>query len=96
MQTWESEGLGIRWVTLMVDDPDEGPPTIAGAQTWQSTFGLDSVDVCPDPTFSMVTGTTVGTPQMTIVDPRTMKVIDLQQGYSGNYSKLTNLASSNL
>ncbi len=95
MQQWKGQNLGIRWITLMLDNPNEGKPTISGAKTWKDYWGLDSVAVCADPSFSMVPGNSVGTPMTTIINPRTMKVTNIQEGYSGNYSKLTSLAQSN-
>ncbi len=95
MQNWASQQLGIKWITLMLDDSNGGPPTTSGAQQWKSYWGLDSVAVCADPYYSMVPGSSVGTPMTTLVDPRTMKVIAIQEGYSGNYSQLVNLANQN-
>jgi hypothetical protein len=95
MQQWKAQGLKIVWVTLLVDDPNEGPPTAAGAKKWRDKFGLNSVHVVADPGFSMVTGSSVGTPMHTVVDPRTMKVTFKQEGFSGNYSALTSLAQQN-
>ncbi len=95
MQSWAGQGLGIKWLTLMLDDANGGSPTTAGSQQWKNYWGLDSVAVCADPYYSMVPGSSVGTPQTTIVDPRTMKVISIQEGYSGNYSQLISLANSN-
>ena len=96
MASWEAQGLGIRWITLLLDSQNEGPPSTASAQLWKDNYGLVDAAVCADPTFSFVPGASVGTPQLTIVDPRTMKVIDLQEGYSGDHSKLTNLALQNM
>ncbi|RLB58453.1 MAG: hypothetical protein DRI90_16720 [Deltaproteobacteria bacterium] len=95
MQSWASQGLGIKWITLMLDDSNGGTPTTAGALQWKNYWGLDSVAVCADPYYSMVPGSSVGTPMTTLVDPRTMKVIAIQEGYSGNYSQLEQLANSN-
>lgn len=33
----------------------------------------------------MVPGSSVGTPQLTIIDPRTMQVVLVQEGYGGSY-----------
>ena len=95
MQQWAGQQLGIRWLTLMLDDPNEGPPTPSGAATWKTTWGLDSSAVAADPQFSMVSGGQVGTPMTHVIDPRTMQIIYIQQGYSGNYSQLTSLAQAN-
>jgi hypothetical protein len=95
MKAWKEQGLGVRWVMLMVDDPDEGPPSIEGVKKWKDKYGLASVDVVVDQSFSFVTGGTVGTPMLVLVDPRTMVIQDKQEGFSGNYSKLVSLAQKN-
>jgi hypothetical protein len=59
---------------------------------------LQNVYVLADPMFSMVPGTSVGTPQQTLVDPRTMKVMHLQEGYAPGSPvevALINLARAN-
>jgi len=97
MQQWNGQGLGIEWVTVMLENQDGSqPPTLGAAEFWKNTWGIQSAAVGIDPAFQMVPGTQVGTPQLTIIDPRTMVVHDLQEGYSGNHSKLTSLASSNM
>jgi hypothetical protein len=87
--------MGIRVVTLMIDAPNNGPPTLAGTLKWKQQYNLVDVSVMSDAGFSLVSGGSVGTPQITYVDPRTMKVIFVQQGYSGDYSGLENLAKAN-
>ena len=86
--SWESQGLGIVAVTLLLDGPNNGPPSQAGAQTWRDTFGLNGAYVAPDPTFSMVPGNSVGTPQITVIDPRTMQVVHLQEGWGGSHPQI--------
>jgi hypothetical protein len=43
----------------------------------------------------MVSGNSVGTPQMTVINPRTMEVTYVQQGYSGVYNQLLAVAREN-
>lgn len=88
ISSWESQGLGIVAVTLLLDDQNNGPPTQAGAQTWRDTFGLTGAYVAPDPMYSMVPGSSVGTPQITIIDPRTMQVVHLQEGWGGSHPQI--------
>ncbi len=97
MQSWQSQGLGIVAMTLLLDDPgDASPPTTAGAQTWKQNYGLNSVYVAADPNFAMVPGNSVGTPQLSIVNPRTMQVVLLQEGWGGSHPpQLEQLAISN-
>jgi len=95
MQQWQAQGLGIVWITLLLDDPNEGPPTQTGVDYWIETFGIQSAHIAADPFFQMVPGQSVGTPQFSIIDPRDMKVISLQEG-GGTQSILTNLAQQNM
>ena len=90
---WET--LGIKVIFLLLDNPGDGNPTLSGAMQWRNEYGLDGAIVAPDPGFSMVPGYQVGTPQGTVVDPRTMYVVHLEEGYSGNFSQLINLAQQN-
>jgi hypothetical protein len=54
------------------------------------------VYVAADPQFLMVPGLSVGTPQISIVDPRTMKVVLLQEGWGGSHPpQLVQLAIAN-
>ncbi len=83
-------------MTLLIDSPSGGSPTTSGAELWRDNWGLQSIYVVADPNYSMVPGSSVGTPQGTIVDPRTMKVIYLEEGWYGSFpSALTNLANQN-
>jgi hypothetical protein len=96
MLSWNSQGLGIAAMTLLLDDSSGGPPTLAGAQLWKNNYGLNSVYVVTDPGFSLVPGSSVGTPQTTIVNPRNMQVILLQEGWAGDFPpQLTQLAQQN-
>ncbi len=65
-----------------------------GVKTWKNKFGLTLSAVAADPNFSMVPGSTVGTPQFTIIDPRTMKVASVLSGVS-LYGMLENIARKN-
>ena len=96
MNAWNAQGLGIKWMTLLLDNANEGPPDATGAKQWKDTFGLHHAIVAADPNFSMVPGQSVGTPQFTIIDPRTMTVTFLQEGAGGNeYTQLEQLAMTN-
>ncbi len=87
--------MGIHVLTLLLDGPGEATPTIESCLTWKQQYGFVDIAVAPDANFSMVPGSSVGTPQGTIVDPRTMQVVDLQEGYPSNESLLTSTAQQN-
>ena len=89
------------FVTVLLDSPSGGP-TVGGADAWRQSYGLQNVYVVSDhdlngnAKFSMVPGNSVGTPQITIVDPRTMQVVAIQEGWGGSEPPaLLNLAAAN-
>jgi hypothetical protein len=93
--------LGIKVITLMVDDAQPGQPaTINTALLWKKQFNLGTSVVAADPGFTFEPAPdpmtmAIGLPVEMVVDPRTMKIVDLQQGYSGDYSSLVALAMKN-
>ena len=94
MTEWNvTQGLGIVWMTLLLDDPNEGPPTGAGVTTWKTNFGLNSSFIGADPGFSMVVGSSVGTPMFTVIDPRTMTVAFKMEGGTGDHCMDINACS---
>ena len=94
--TWAA--LGIHVITLMVDDAQPGQPaTIKTVTGWKTTYKLDNSTVVVDPgfTFAPPGETTIGLPVEMIVDPRTMKIVTSDEGYSGDYSALVARAKKN-
>jgi hypothetical protein len=93
--------LGIRALTLMVEDGTSAPATVATAQQWKDNFGLDSVDVAADPDFSFrfldvehhIDEAVF--PTQIVIDPRTMTIAvrDLTDADIG--PQLEALASAN-
>lgn len=81
------DALGIRVVTLVVEDASSAPATVATAQQWKSQYGLTDVTVCADPSFSFapIGQTSVDLPVTIVVDPRTMKIMKVGQGYVAAY-----------
>ena len=93
---WQSQGLNIKVLTLIIDDPYGGYPDLQAANQWKTQYGLVDVAVAADPDWAFSGSSSLATPQQSIVNPRTMKVVNVHQGYSSDYSKLENLAASNL
>ncbi len=93
--SWKQQGYDIRVLTLIIDDPNDGEANIGAAATWKDMFGLTNVAVAADPGYAFVPGSSVGTPQETVVDPRTMKVVSVIEGYSGAYPELEGIAAKN-
>ncbi len=92
MASWES--IGIR-VVVLVADSAQGLASVVDAENWKSTASLDALAVVADPNFSLVLGTDVGYPNLVVVDPRTMTVIDRQLGFDDDQSALEELAAQN-
>jgi hypothetical protein len=96
MTTWGP--MGIKVLTLMIEGQTNGvKATYQDAVDWTTQFGLDAIAVGVDPGFSFAPAgqMTVGLPVQTIVDPRTMQVVEITEGYSGNHTTLLNLAHKN-
>ncbi len=96
LNQWRSQGLNIQIITLLLDDPNDAePPTMVGVQTWKDQFGLHETGVYADPNFSMVPGNEVGTPQPTVINPRTMVVDCVAQSCGASYGNLVAIAQEN-
>jgi hypothetical protein len=90
---WAS--LGIQVVVLLITGPNDEPATPDDAWQWKTVNGLASVTVLADPNWLLTPGSSVGTPLETVVDPRTMTVTYLQEGYYGDFPELLALAQQN-
>src|SRR5262249_6048646 len=64
--------LGIRAVTLVVQDASSAPATAATALDWRTQYGLTGITVLADPAFAFapLNQTSVDLPVTVIVDPR--------------------------
>ncbi len=82
---WNNQGFDVTVLSVLLDDPNGSAPTMSGAENWKNQFGILSGYVGIDPGFQMVPGNSVGTPQITVIDPRTMVVELLQEGWGGQY-----------
>lgn len=78
--------LGVKVVTLMIQDAAHAPATAATASAWKQKYGL-SVDVCADPKFSFQPSGSgsLNLPYTLVVDPRTMRITHVSQGYLSHY-----------
>ncbi len=93
------DALGIRVLTLMIADitPEE-PATLDTALDWKTKYKLTSTTVAADPGFffmPLANGDGVGLPFLIVVDPRTMTLIETQEGYPFDETKLVDLAKKN-
>jgi thiol-disulfide isomerase/thioredoxin len=82
VQTWKP--LGVTVVELVVQDSTHAKASVSDALDWRNTFNLSTaVDVVADPNFSFGHSGTNGLPTNVLVDPRTMKVVKVVEGYTG-------------
>ncbi len=91
-------GLNIQWYTLMIDENEaKDPATPEGVKLWKDTYGLEHPSVLADPSIAMLPpgSGSFGTPMFTVVDPRTMTVVHLQEGAGGHNEKILELAEKN-
>lgn len=80
------EKLGVKAVTLMVQDGSYAPATLSAASEWKQKFNL-TIDVCADPSFAFQPSGSgsVTLPVAIVVDPRTMRIVHVSQGYVSHY-----------
>ncbi len=90
---WRDAGIAV--VELLVSGPSGQSPTTDTAEAWRSQFGLTDVAVLADPMRAMVPATGGGVPLLTVVDPRSMRVVVSQAGYPGPYAAIEKLARDN-
>jgi hypothetical protein len=83
---------GVRILTLLVEDENRGPASTQTARDWIDAFGLAKLEVVADPgdTFSVH-----ALPTNILVDPRTMKIVSIQEGYDDTDQSPDTLAKSN-
>ncbi|MFO0589901.1 MAG: hypothetical protein U0441_20335 [Polyangiaceae bacterium] len=94
--------LGIRVLTLMIDDADPSvKATIETALKWKTKYKLNTTTVAADPNFSMMPlavpdgSGAIGLPFLVVVDTRTMTQVESQQGYPFDETKLVETAKKN-
>lgn len=79
--------LGVKVITLMVQDASNAPATISTAESWKQQYKLTDVAVCADPQFSFQPSASgsVSLPMTIVVDPRTMIITRISQWYLAHY-----------
>jgi len=83
----EYDQLGVRVVTMIVQDASSAPATVQTAEQWRQQYGLDDITVVADPSFSLQPSSSgsINLPMTVLVDPRTMKIVGTRQGYMSAY-----------
>ncbi|HEX8794446.1 MAG TPA: hypothetical protein VF765_26055 [Polyangiaceae bacterium] len=86
---------GVKVLTLLVGNASGNPPALPDAQTWISTFGLGAIAVCIDPYNTFYTPDLTAVPDGILVNPRTMTIVSVSQGYGGPDPAVDALAQKN-
>jgi thiol-disulfide isomerase/thioredoxin len=94
MQTWGPQGVKIG--TLIIQDQAGQPANASHALLWRNNFNLGSIAyVVADPAFSFAHSGNNGLPMNILIDPRTMKVVKIVEGYGGMDPAVSQLALKN-
>ncbi len=81
--TAQYDSLNIKATTLLIMDAAEQPATTQTALDWRTTYKLTDVGIYADPNFLLQPNqTTIGLPITMVVNPRTMKVVLVTEGYA--------------
>lgn len=91
--TWGQDGVQV--LTLIVGNASGNTPALPDAQTWISTYGLGAIAVCVDPFNTFYTPDLTAIPDGILVDPRTMTILSVSQGYGGPDPAVDALAEKN-
>jgi hypothetical protein len=96
LENWRNEGLNIQVLTLKIENPNnQSPASMDAVNHWRNAYNLTTSYVGYDNSYTMVPrsgGGRFGTPLSSIIDPRTMEVIDVIQGFDNSYRSLLELA----
>jgi hypothetical protein len=92
--TWGKDGVTV--VSLVVQDLQQKPADTSHALTWRNQFKLGSLMwVAADPAWIFSHSGTNGLPMNVLVDPRTMKITKILEGYGGQDPAVDALAKKN-
>ena len=81
------DALGIKVITLMIQDASHNPAMLDTVDRWMKMYDLKGFDVAADPGFSFQPygSGSLNLPYNVIVDPRTMTIVKTKQGYIAAY-----------
>lgn len=95
LAAWNSMGIGIKVITLIVTNPEGKVATPDTALAWKKDHYHEDASVAADPLAIMLPDAVYAMPYHTIVDPRTMTVVGTQEGIINDYKMLEDLADAN-
>jgi thiol-disulfide isomerase/thioredoxin len=91
--TWGQEG--VRVLSLIIQDADGNPATVQTAEQWTQSFMITKADVAADPSFTFAGTGENGLPENVIVDPRSMTIVAVLNGYDPGDTTVDMLAQKN-
>lgn len=91
--SWGADGVTV--ASLIVQDLAQKPATTANALTWRNQYKLGGIWVAADPAWIFSHEGTNGLPMNVLVDPRTMKITKIVEGYGGMDPAVDALAKKN-
>ncbi|MBI5533181.1 MAG: hypothetical protein HY898_10720 [Deltaproteobacteria bacterium] len=92
MQSWGPAGVVV--VYLLLADSNGSTPSAQMVQQWRSQFKLQSIYLAADPMFALYSDLATAIPYEVLVDPRTMKIVDIYLG-GANDDKVLSFANQN-
>lgn len=95
MGTWDSQGRMIKITTLLVDGKDGSIADWTDALEWKKTYFQIDASVGADPLSTFLPETLFALPYHVVVNPRTMRIVQTQEGIIDDYLKLEKLADEN-
>ncbi len=94
MQTWGPQGVKVVW--LIIQDQAGQPANTSHALWWRNSFNLGSFAyVVADPAFTFAHSGNNGLPTNLLVDPRTMQIVKIVEGFGGMDPAVSQLALKN-
>jgi len=99
--SWAEEGLNIQVLTLKIEDSNGSKPaSMEGVNHWRDAYALSTSFVAFDNGYTMIPregggGVRFGTPLNSVIDPRTMEVVDVIQTFDRSYASLLEVARRN-
>jgi thiol-disulfide isomerase/thioredoxin len=86
---------GIRAIELIIETSSGAPATTTTAKQWRDAYKLNHVAVLADPKFTFAHSGTNGLPVRTIIDPRTMQIVEKLEGGGPIDAELDALVTKN-
>ncbi len=93
--TWSKKGWGVKVLALVLDDGKGHIATAASAGAWRSKHKLADVAVGADGEFTFAAGAVRTPPLAAVIDPRTMLIVSVNEGFSGGFDELEAVAGLN-